>query len=292
MWHPWRTAAERYPHITIDTRQQLPRGVRGLWRGTCIWICSSLSQAERRSTLTHELLHVDRGLAPRHARAREESTINELAARKLITMPALTDALRWSRDPHELAEHLWVDPPTVKARMNTLDPLETAELSTRWEMSGYGFPDSGRAPIRQQMHSATVKIPRMRSRIVAAAFAVAAAASMALISPAQADVDKWLTSDRYPTNNDPGCESIPFYGLNPYIRSICDDPIQPDGSWLRYRVLWHPTYVHSTCFGVIYEGGCPNWAKDSRDIVQASRNTDLYVVTADTIPAGEPGHLG
>jgi hypothetical protein len=119
-----------------------------------------------------------------------------------------------------------------------------------------------------------------------------AAATVGLAAPAQADVEQRLTSDRYPTSNDPGCESIPFLGLNPYIRSICDDPIRPDGSWLRYRALWHPRYVHSTCFGVLYEGGCPSWAKDSRDVIEASRNIDIYVVAPDTIPPGEPGHLG
>lgn len=130
----------------------------------------------------------------------------------------------------------------------------------------------------------------MHKSLMAAA-GIAVGLLLAPAAPAHADVTDWLTSDRYPRPGDPGCESIPFFGLNPYIRSICDDPIQPDGSWLRYRVVWHPAYVHSTCFGVLYEGGCPAWAKDSRDIIQASSNTDLYVVTADSVPPGEPGHL-
>lgn len=128
VWHPWRFLATHLPHITVSCQHRLPRGVRGLWRGTSVWLCSTLTQAERRSTLTHELLHVERGLVPNHLRDSEERVVDELAARRLITLPALTEALRYSQEPRDLAEHLWVDIPTVRARMATLDPIEVAEL--------------------------------------------------------------------------------------------------------------------------------------------------------------------
>ncbi len=106
------------------------------------------------------------------------------------------------------------------------------------------------------------------------------------------NVTYWLHSDRHPTNNDPGCESILFPGLSPYIRSICDSPVYADGGWIRYRALWSPEYVHSTCFGRLYDGGCPNWAKDDRDITAATNDQTFYIVKPDAIPDGEPGHLG
>lgn len=128
MWHPWRTAAERYPHLTIVWQHRLPRGVRGLIEGNTIWLCSTLTQAERRSALTHELQHVARGVPSPDLLPREERIVDELAARQLIPMEDLVRALRASRDPYAMAEELWCDAHTVRIRMSTLDPLETAQI--------------------------------------------------------------------------------------------------------------------------------------------------------------------
>lgn len=128
MWHPWRTAAERYPHITIVCDHPLPRGVRGLLKDSTIWLCRTLTQAERRSVLSHELLHLQRGIASPGFQEREERIVDELAARRLIPIADLSRALCATRDPDTLAEELWVDQHTVQTRMATLDPLETAEL--------------------------------------------------------------------------------------------------------------------------------------------------------------------
>jgi hypothetical protein len=101
-----------------------------------------------------------------------------------------------------------------------------------------------------------------------------------------------------PANADlppPGCERVPIFGLNPQVREICDLPIEPDGSWTRWRWFSHPEFVHSTCgdYGQFISGSyyCPPWApKDSIPAEQGP--VDKYVVTADTVPPGEPGHLG
>jgi len=102
----------------------------GLQRGRRIWLNATLTQAERRCTLTHELVHRERGPLPADeaAAAREERLVDEIAARRLITNTALVDGLRWTRHPRELAEHLWVDEPTLQTRMATLDPLEVSQL--------------------------------------------------------------------------------------------------------------------------------------------------------------------
>lgn len=93
----------------------------------------------------------------------------------------------------------------------------------------------------------------------------------------------------------PGCERVPIFGLSPQVRKICDEPVQPDGSWVRARQFSHPEFVHSTCgdYGYMTRTGyvCPWWAP--RDAVPAHEGPiETYVVTADTIPPGEPGHLG
>ncbi|MDM3894802.1 ImmA/IrrE family metallo-endopeptidase [Mycobacterium intracellulare] len=132
-WHPWKHAGEVYPHVTISCQHELPDRVWGLQRGHAIWLCRRLDQVRRRCTLTHELIHLERGapvLADATARAREEGTVSELAARRLIPLAALVDAYRWCPAGHvaELAEELWVDQPTLRIRLAALDPIEVAEL--------------------------------------------------------------------------------------------------------------------------------------------------------------------
>lgn len=107
----------------------------GLQRGPRIWLSRALTQAERRCTLTHELVHRERGPVPGDPAGaeREERIVDEIASRRLITPTALIDGLRWTRNPAELANHLWVDEPTLKTRMATLDPLEVAELEHHLE---------------------------------------------------------------------------------------------------------------------------------------------------------------
>lgn len=92
--------------------------------------------------------------------------------------------------------------------------------------------------------------------------------------------------------DEPGCERVPIFGLNPQVREICDGPIQPGGWWARARKFSHPDFVSSSCGGVYYQGGqCPPGL--SRDLTPAEEGqVETYIVTADTIPPGEPGHLG
>lgn len=113
--------------------------------------------------------------------------------------------------------------------------------------------------------------------------AVIAAAMLFCVAPASADPPP------------PGCERVPILGLNPQIREVCDLPIQPDGSWTRWRWFSHPEFVHSTCgeWGYMTRTGyyCPSWAP--LDTIPAEQGqVDQYVVTADTIPPGEPGYIG
>jgi len=148
VWHPWRTLGTHFPHIVVSCEYQLPEGVRGWWRGNTIWLCKTLNQAERRSTLTHELLHVTRGLAPRDLREREERRVDELAARKLIPLPELLHGLQWSTNDDELAEALWTDVHTVRVRRETLTPIEIAWLDKHLddEMQASAPRRTARAP--------------------------------------------------------------------------------------------------------------------------------------------------
>jgi hypothetical protein len=132
-WNPWRHVGQHYPGVVVETRAELPGRLWGLTDGATIWLCRLLDQAARRSTLAHEIVHLERGPVPADARgrAREERAVSAEAARRLITIDALADGLAWTRDPDQLAEALWVDVPTLKARMGSLDPVEVAELEHR-----------------------------------------------------------------------------------------------------------------------------------------------------------------
>lgn len=123
-WNPWAYAATHLPHVVIDTSHRLPVGVAGLWRGETIWLCCTLGRAGRRSVLTHELVHVQRGQVPAWIVEREERTVDEIAAQRLIPIERLVDGLRWSQREAELAEVLDVDVYTVRVRLATLTPDE------------------------------------------------------------------------------------------------------------------------------------------------------------------------
>lgn len=101
------------------------------WPTQTILIRPGLLQRERRSVLAHELEHVDRGPFPRWATGREEDVVEALAAGRLIAIHDLADALAWSLDPDEVAEDLWVDIPTLMARLRHLDDAERLYLRRR-----------------------------------------------------------------------------------------------------------------------------------------------------------------
>lgn len=111
----------------------------GEWdpRTSTVRVDRTLQYDERRCTLAHELAHVDRGDVghdPRHPDAwrytvRDERAADALAARRLISLEALLDALLWSIDPREVAEWLDVDLATLKARTDNLTADEAEWLN-------------------------------------------------------------------------------------------------------------------------------------------------------------------
>jgi hypothetical protein len=137
-WHPWRTL-RHHPEITLRW-ERLP-GLLGTWHHTSktITLHPDQSQAERRCTLTHEHIHYERGdRGP--CDGRTERVVHGLAARRLIPLDSLVDALLWSSDDHELAEELWVDVPTLRARLDGLTEMEHAFIAQRlWEAEPHAW---------------------------------------------------------------------------------------------------------------------------------------------------------
>lgn len=142
IWHPWRHLRHHHPHLHVTTHQPLPPGLRAAWTLDGIWLRPGLTQAERRCALTHEIIHLERGPVPAHPvlAAAEERVVADLAARRLIPLDSLAQALAWTTTPHDLAEDLWVDTHTLTIRLRHLTAGERAAvdhtLTTRhpWTM--------------------------------------------------------------------------------------------------------------------------------------------------------------
>lgn len=129
--HPWRHLAENHPTVRV-VWACLSGGARGYTDGQRIWIDPRLTQAQRRVTVCHETIHIERGFIP--ADDAEERIVEQLTAERLITTGQLVDAIRWHRSvtPGTLvaiAETLWVDAATVQCRLDTMTGRERGEVA-------------------------------------------------------------------------------------------------------------------------------------------------------------------
>jgi hypothetical protein len=86
-----------------------------------------LTQAERRTALAHELVHLEYGHEGCQD-ARTEAWVHQEAARWLVPLPRLVDALVWSLSEVEAAEELWVTPDLVRARLEGLTEGERDQV--------------------------------------------------------------------------------------------------------------------------------------------------------------------
>lgn len=116
--HPWRTLrdlGEGWKCYFVD----LPEGTLGSTDVVerKIFLQRGMSQASRRATLQHELTHVVLPSAREHC-------VDGAAVRQLIPLERLIAAMQWSYDEREIADELWVDVATVRARLDGLTPAE------------------------------------------------------------------------------------------------------------------------------------------------------------------------
>ena len=133
-WHPWRHLARYHPDVVVEFAN-LEDGLLGytdLAAGRIV-LNRQLTQCERRCTLTHELHHVHRGRVPADPdlRDHEERVVDRIAARQLVTLEDLVQALLWSTDHHEVADELWVDADTLRTRLDDLEDSERSAIAAR-----------------------------------------------------------------------------------------------------------------------------------------------------------------
>lgn len=129
--HPWRAFRE-LTQVTLRW-MQLPEGLLGFtdYAASTVTVACGLTQAERRCTIAHETEHVRRGPVTARLEEREERHVDDIVSRRLISFAALAQAMLWARDAEELADELWVDVRTVRARLRGLTPQESIELNRR-----------------------------------------------------------------------------------------------------------------------------------------------------------------
>ena len=124
-WRALRALGERVRLYWAD----LPQGTLALTDGReRIWIDPHQTQVQRRCTLAHELAHIELGHTG-GCTPRDEADADALAARNLIPLQKLLDALRWSEELEEVAEELAVDMPTLIARLDNLTEAERREIA-------------------------------------------------------------------------------------------------------------------------------------------------------------------
>lgn len=116
-------------HVTVYW-QELDGDLLAVTDGSSIWIDPRQTQAERRCTIAHELAHIELGHVG-GCSPKEEHQANLLAARWLIKVEHLADALAWTQDPHELAWELWVDLDTLHTRLENLTHAERRHIKHR-----------------------------------------------------------------------------------------------------------------------------------------------------------------
>jgi hypothetical protein len=131
-YDPWRDLRENWPEVWV-----VDEPMSGRLLG---WLCypvialrAGTTAAQRRCTLAHEIVHLERGVGDCGPWAgREERQVHALAARRLIDIDELVRGIRDSggtQDLAALAQALDVDRDTLRVRWDMLTATERAAIA-------------------------------------------------------------------------------------------------------------------------------------------------------------------
>jgi hypothetical protein len=126
-----------------------------------------------------------------------------------------------------------------------------------------------------------MKMNRFKTMLVAAMMALASALMLA------------PTADAQPGNCFTDKVRRGFLGLTQLTRTMCDEPILPDGSWMRHRVIGIPEHyqnAHSSCTSSTYSSDCTFYPAGW--VAEQVSEEDYYSVRPETVLPDEPGHIG
>jgi hypothetical protein len=130
-YDPWADLARNWPEVEVVVESM--RGtLLGELRYPVIALRAGTSAAQRRCTLAHEIVHLERGVGDCGPwSAREEQYVHREVARRLISGPDLVAAVRaLGGNPHlaALAHALDVDVETARLRLELVTPQERTRL--------------------------------------------------------------------------------------------------------------------------------------------------------------------
>ena len=130
-WNPWEELRDTWPHVMLHHGTKIGVGDTLAYTDGSenIWILEGLTIAERRCTLTHELIHLERRDAG-HQGDKVERLVEREAARRLIPFDNLLEA-DWGQSLEKIADDLWVDEATLEVRLATLGEDENELLHAR-----------------------------------------------------------------------------------------------------------------------------------------------------------------
>lgn len=137
MMHPWRRL-RALADVTLLWHDEGPMGETDFEAGT-ISIRRNLTWEERRCTVLHECLHVERGPVLVSLAEREELRVQKETARLLLpSIKAIGDAYAWSQgDDAGAAIELGVDVDVLRTRMRFMThPSERGYLARRFNEDG------------------------------------------------------------------------------------------------------------------------------------------------------------
>lgn len=133
LYHPWRDLRDNWPEVRVRI-EPMPGDLLGELRYPVIALRAGTSTAQRRCTLTHELVHLERGVRDCGRWAeREEREVHAEVARRLIPIELLAAAVReagGSSEPAVLAALLDVDRETARVRLGLITAAERARVRT------------------------------------------------------------------------------------------------------------------------------------------------------------------
>jgi hypothetical protein len=131
-YDPWADLADNWPEVEVVIEPM--RGtLLGELRYPVIALRAGTSAAQRRCTLAHEIVHLERGVGDCGPwAAREELLVHAEAARRLIRLEDLAVAMRSvDASPPALAQALDVDLQTLSLRVDRLTARERRRLRGR-----------------------------------------------------------------------------------------------------------------------------------------------------------------
>lgn len=133
-YDPWLDLLVNWPEIDV-VHEPMSGDLLGELRYPVIALRAGTSAAQRRCTLAHEIVHLERGVMDCGPWAgREEARVEAEAARRLIRPAELEQALREAGSGAGigmLAQLLDVDQQTMQTRLGLLSPVERRRLRAR-----------------------------------------------------------------------------------------------------------------------------------------------------------------